>query len=245
MASINHVTRALAHSRRIHSKPKQFPFASDGADINTPFTGIPYPSNALGKGQRNQYFRRIANRVCRLLKTKIGSARVTATTKATSSAPPSPATTARATAMCSVSGSCGRASKWDSGVHVAGGQMWSLVTESKKGIKNRQEAFPLQIDAQYIVGLAWARQYGFRVAKNCETSLPSAFAIESPQTTFGGRGSNNNFFFNTPGAGGGLYNFVDTTGYTAQQSTGFPHERTAIDPGWGHYEVVGNPEHVP
>jgi len=34
---------------------------------------------------------------------------------------------------------------------IAGGQMWSLVTESRKGIANRQEAFPLMIDPQYVV----------------------------------------------------------------------------------------------
>jgi len=40
------------------------------------------------------------------------------------------------------------------------------VTESKKGIANRQEAFPLQIDPQYVVGWAWQRAYGFRVVKD-------------------------------------------------------------------------------
>jgi hypothetical protein len=63
-------------------------------------------------------------------------------------------------------------------------------------------------------------------------------SIEGPQTTFGGRGSNNNFFINIPGVGGGLNNFVDTSGYTANRSPDFLVKAT-FDPGWGHYEVVG------
>jgi len=47
-----------------------------------------------------------------------------------------------------------------------GGQMWSLVTETKKGVDNRSEALPMTIDAQYSLGFSWARQFGFRVAKS-------------------------------------------------------------------------------
>src|SRR5437588_237048 len=104
---------------------------------------------------------------------------------------------------------------WQNGFSVSAGQMWSLVTESKKGIENRQENLPLIIDPQYIVGWAWQRAYGFRVAKDFG-KFDLGASIEGPPTTFGGRGSNNNFFFNTPGVGGGLNNFVDTTGYTAK-----------------------------
>src|SRR5256885_17256721 len=79
--------------------------------------------------------------------------------------------------------------------------------------------------------------YGFRVAKDFGKFALGA-SIEGPQTTFGGRGSNNNFFFNTPGVGGGLNNFVDTTGYTANKAPDFLVKAT-FDPQWGHYEVVG------
>ena len=47
-----------------------------------------------------------------------------------------------------------------------GGQMWSLVTETRKGLDNRTEALPSTIDPQYTVGFSWARQYGFRATKN-------------------------------------------------------------------------------
>src|SRR5215472_1024266 len=54
----------------------------------------------------------------------------------------------------------------DSGWSVTGGQMWSLVTETKKGMDNRTEALPMTIDAQYTVGFSWARQYGLRLVKD-------------------------------------------------------------------------------
>src|SRR5947207_2118106 len=72
--------------------------------------------------------------------------------------------------------------KFDSGFYVSAGQMWSLVTESKKGIENRQEAFPLMVDPQYIVGWAWQRAYQFRVAQNWD-KFAVGFSIEGPQTT--------------------------------------------------------------
>jgi hypothetical protein len=90
--------------------------------------------------------------------------------------------------------------KFDSGRYISGGQMWSLVTESKKGIENRQEAFPLMVDPQYIVGWAWQRAYQFRVAQNWD-KFTVGFSIDGPQTTIGGSGFPNNFFINAPGAG--------------------------------------------
>ena len=45
-----------------------------------------------------------------------------------------------------------------SGWNITGGQMWSLVTETRKGLDNRTEALPMTIDPQYTVGFSWARQ---------------------------------------------------------------------------------------
>ena len=41
------------------------------------------------------------------------------------------------------------------GWSFTGGQMWSLVTETKVGEDNRTEATPMTIDPQYIVGFTW------------------------------------------------------------------------------------------
>jgi len=77
---------------------------------------------------------------------------------------------------------------WDNGWQLTGGQMWTLATENRKGINNRQESNPLQIDPQYVVGYTWARQYGFRVVKNFHDKFALGFAVEGPQATIGGRG---------------------------------------------------------
>ena len=55
---------------------------------------------------------------------------------------------------------------FNNGFTVTGGQRWSLITETTKGMDNRTEALPMTIDAHYNVGFSWARQYGFRVTKN-------------------------------------------------------------------------------
>jgi hypothetical protein len=207
-----------------------------GGDINTPLTGIPYQNSALSRISENNFTAR-QSRLMLLADTKIGSAKVNMYyegdflgTGVTSNNRQSNSYVFRQRQLWA-------SLKFDSGLFISGGQMWSLVTESKKGIENRQEQFPLMIDPQYIVGWAWQRAYGFRVAKNWD-KFGFGVGIEGPQTTFGGRGSNNNFFFNVPGAGGGLYNFADTNGYTANKSPDFLVKAT-LDPGWGHYEIVG------
>ena len=70
---------------------------------------------------------------------------------------------------------------WDSGFQLTGGQMWSLATENRKGINNRQETSPLMIDPQYIVGYTWARQYAFRVVKDFGGKFALAMSIEGPR----------------------------------------------------------------
>src|SRR5713226_1992687 len=205
-------------------------------DINTPFTGIPYPNNALSKVTENNFTAR-QSRATLLAETSIGNAKVTGYYEGDFLGAGTTSNNRQSNSYVFRQRQLWANVTWTNGFSVAAGQMWSLVTESKKGIANRQEAFPLQIDPQYVVGWAWQRAYSFRVVKDFGKFALGA-SIEGPQTTFAGRGSNNNFFFNTPGAGGGLLNFVDTTGYTANTSPDFLVKAT-LDPGWGHYEVVG------
>src|SRR4029077_9571791 len=47
-----------------------------------------------------------------------------------------------------------------------------------------------------------------------------------------------NFFINAPGAGGGLYNAFDATGYTVNKAPDIVF-KAAADPGWGHFELFG------
>ena len=98
--------------------------------------------------------------------------------------------------------------KFDSGWTITGGQMWSLVTETKTGVDNRTEATTQTIDAQYNVGFSWARQYGLRVAKDFSNKVWLAAAVEEAQTTLTAHGQPNNFLVGSFGVAGGLYNPV-------------------------------------
>src|SRR6202040_3884347 len=82
---------------------------------------------------------------------------------------------------------------FDNGWSFTGGQMWSLVTETKKGVDNRSEALPMVIDAQYTAGFSWARQYGLRVAKNFGNKVWFAVSMENPQATLTTHGNAANF----------------------------------------------------
>jgi len=85
------------------------------------------------------------------------------------------------------------------GWSFTGGQMWSLVTETRNGVDNRSETLPMTIDPQYTVGFSWARQEGFRVSKDLGEKVWLAFSVENPQTTVGGEGSSNNYLIGSAG----------------------------------------------
>ena len=68
----------------------------------------------------------------------------------------------------------------------SGGQMWSLVTETRVGEDNRTEALPMQIDSQYTAGFSWARQYAFRATKNFNNKMWLGVSVENAQTSADG-----------------------------------------------------------
>jgi hypothetical protein len=103
----------------------------------------------------------------------------------------------------------------NSGWTFTGGQMWSLLTETRNGVDNRSEALPMTIDPQYNVGFSWARQYGFRVAKGFGNKLWLALSVENPQTTFTAHGNSNNFLIGAAGNPGGLYNSLANYSFNA------------------------------
>ncbi len=135
---------------------------------------------------------------------------------------------------------------------ISGGQMWSLVTPDRVGAVNLTEWIPQTIDSQYQVGFNWERQYGLRVAKSFDNKVTLAISAENPQATIGGRGfstytntsatgtvtTNQNSFVFAPGAGGGLLNFIDTTGYSLNKTPDFI-AKLAVDPGSAHFELWG------
>ncbi len=124
----------------------------------------------------------------------------------------------------------------DNGLSFTGGQMWSLVTETKHGVDNRTEALPMTIDPAYTVGFSWARQYGFRVAKKFNDHFWLAASLENPQTIFGGTQVSSNFAFGSTGVTGGLYDNQASYSFNSMPDV---IVKAAFEPGFGHYEVFG------
>jgi hypothetical protein len=121
---------------------------------------------------------------------------------------------------------------------LTAGQMWSLATETRKGLDNRTEATPLTIDAAYNVGFTWEREYGFRITKNFNDKAWIGLSVENPQTTITEHGVPTPFLVGAPASGGGTLNISDGTGYAASVTPDFI-VKAAFEPGFGHYEVFG------
>ena len=222
------------------------------SSINTPFNSIPYEGNALAHINESDFTAR-QSRLSLLAEGKTGPLKLTGYWEAdflgtgvTSNNRQSNSYVLRQRILF------GQAAL-NSGWIFTGGQQWSLVTEDRLGITNRTEVLPMTIDPQYQVGFAWARQYGFRVVKDFGGKFALGVSVEGPQATIGGRGFStltttnqgtatvttvDNAFVDGPGAGGGLLNFVDTTGYSFNKSPDIIF-KAAADPGWGHYELYG------
>jgi hypothetical protein len=142
---------------------------------------------------------------------------------------------------------------FDSGWTITGGQMWSLVTETKHGTDNRTEATPMTIDPQYTVGFSWARQYALRLAKNIDNKVWVAVSMENSEATLTTHNNVANYLLGSAGAGGGLYNgavtacstsstFVTTCTNAANYSFNPAPDviaKVAFEPGVGHYELFG------
>jgi len=71
------------------------------------------------------------------------------------------------------------------GVHALAGQSWSLLTLNRVGITPRQESIPLTIDAQYVPGFNWKRQWQLRVDRDMfNHRLWLGASLEEPQTVY-------------------------------------------------------------
>src|SRR5271157_2605 len=92
---------------------------------------------------------------------------------------------------------------------VAGGQLWSLATEGKKGIPSSPSDIltPLTIDPNYVTGFVWTRQYGFRVVKSFDKAA-FGISVENPQLLYTASLAGNTPYavLGSAGANGGNYN---------------------------------------
>ncbi len=206
------------------------------ADVNTPFTAIPFSGSDLSKTSEFNASGR-QSRISMLAEGKIASAKIGGYYEADFLSAGTTSNNNQSNGYTFRQRQFWAQAALESGWTFTGGQMWSLVAETRKGLNNRTEATPLTIDAQYTAGFSWARQYAFRIVKDLfEHKLFLGFAVEDSQTTLTVHGQSNNFFFQAAGQGGGTFNA--TNNYTLNATPDFVF-KAAFEPGWGHYEIFG------
>jgi hypothetical protein len=230
-------------------------------DIATPFTAIPFEAADLAHTTENNFTGR-QSRLSLLAESKFASATTSGYYEADFLGAGTTSNNRQTNSYVFRQRQAFAQAALNNGFIVTGGQMWSLVTETKKGLFNRQEDLPMMVDPNYVVGFTWARQYGARFVKDFGGKFALGFSLEGPQATIGGRGfssvttinsaaapativtsgattgTTGNFFLNAPGAGAGLYNAFDATGYTVNKAPDLIF-KAAADPGFGHYELFG------
>jgi hypothetical protein len=207
-----------------------------GSDVNTPFNSITMPGSSassmsefFGSGRQS--------RVSMLTEGRFKSAKVSGYVEAdflsagvTSNNNQSNSYTLRQRQVW------GQAA-FDNGLTFTGGQMWSLLTETRHGMDNRSEALPMVIDAQYNVGFSWARQFGLRLVKNVGDKVWFGVSVENPQATLTSHNNASNFLLGSLGTSGGLYNAFNAN-YSFNPSPDII-AKAVFEPGFGHYEVFG------
>lgn len=205
------------------------------ADVNTPFNAIPFSGSSMAHASEFNASGR-QSRISMLVEGKLNNVKIGGyyetdflSAGVTSNYNQSNSFTLRQRQFW------GQAA-FTNGWTVTGGQMWSLVTETKKGMDNRTEAAPMTIDAQYHVGFSWMRQYGVRVTKNFNNKIWLGASVENGETTTAFHGQNTNFVVGAPGAGGGLLNSTANFAFTKAPDFVF---KAAFEPSFGHFEIFG------
>jgi hypothetical protein len=131
-----------------------------------------------------------------------------------------------------------------SGFHMLAGQAWSLITQNTVGITPRKENIPLTIDASYVVGFEYTRNWQVRLTQEFGPMWMAAVSVEAPaEQLFPGGVANggvvNGVLANwTNGGSSFLGSGVLANTFTAD-SVPDVIEKIAFDPGWAHFEVFG------
>jgi hypothetical protein len=205
------------------------------SDVNTPFNSTPYPGAAQAHTSEFNFSGR-QSRIGALFQSNPGDFHFAGYVEAdflsagaTSNDNQSNSYTLRQRQIWGQAGT-------NKGFTVTGGQMWSLVTETKISTDNRTEVLPATIDAQYHVGFSWERQPGIRFQQKIG-GFTGAVSLEEAQIVYSATNANANFFIGNAGAGGGLYNI------TANYSNNVAPDvivKVAYDaPNHSHYEIGG------
>jgi hypothetical protein len=136
------------------------------------------------------------------------------------------------------------------GFHLLAGQSWSLLTQNQVGITPRKENIPLTIDANYLPGFNYTRNWQVRLVQDFGPMFSFGISVEGPAAIFGGStatapaGTGGAFTsgsivnglvvnFNNPGQA-----FLTGVTPTTDRAPDVI-EKVAFDPGWGHYELFG------
>ena len=138
------------------------------------------------------------------------------------------------------------------GFHILAGQTWSLATQNQVDMTPRKENIPLTIDANYVVGFNYLRQWQIRGVVDVAPGIALGVSAENPAAIFVGSTATAPLGTGGAFASGGIVNgqvvnFVNTGGggdflqnvnVTTDQAPDII-EKAAFDPGWGHYEIYG------
>jgi hypothetical protein len=202
------------------------------SDVNTPFNSTPYPGAAQAHTSELNFSGR-QSRIGGLFEGNTGPFKLSGYVEAdflsagaTSNENQSNSYTLRQRQIWGQAATQG-------GFKVTGGQMWSLVTETKKSTDNRTENLPMTVDAQYHVGFSWERQPGIRFQQSFG-GFTAALALEQAQIIYSATNANPNFFIGNAGTGGGLYNVL--ANYSNNVAPDLILKGT-YDAKYGHFEV--------
>jgi hypothetical protein len=153
------------------------------ADVNTPFNSAPMPGSSNSNvSEFNASGRQ--SRISMLMEGKLSNVKIGGYYEGDFLGAGSPSNNNQSNSYVFRQRQFWGQAAFDSGWKITGGQMWSLLTQTSKGMDNRTEVLPMTIDAQYQIGFSWARQYGFRFTKDFGDKFWLGFAVEGPQTTF-------------------------------------------------------------
>jgi hypothetical protein len=190
---------------------------STNSGINTPFNGVPFPSANQGHVSEMNFSGR-QSRLSMLVTGDAGSYMLTGYYEMDWLGTGTSSNNNQSNSYVLRQRQIWGQGALPNGFTVTGGQMWSLVTEDRKGTDARTEIQPETIDPQYLVGYSWTRQPELRVQQrwgNYDTGAFSvaAAAAQAQITNFTAAGDiPTQFFFGGAGNSGGLYNAAQSIG---------------------------------
>ncbi len=205
---------------------------SINSDINTPFNSTPYPGAAQAHTSELNFSGR-QSRVGGLFEGNTGPFKLSGYVEAdflsagtTSNDNQSNSYTLRQRQIW------GQAATKE-GFKVTGGQMWSLVTETKHSTDNRTENLPMTVDSQYHVGFSWERQPSIRFQQSFG-GFTAALSLEEAQIIESATNANANFFIGNAGTAGGLYSPLNNYSNNVAPDLIL---KTTYDAKYGHFEA--------